>query len=346
MYLMKHLLNTLYVTTQGSYLNREGETVLVSVDGDVRLRVPVHTLQGIVCFGQVMLSPPLMGLCAERQITVTFLNRNGRFWARVQGPVSGNVLLRREQYRRSDNLDEASKIAQSVVTAKINNSRVVLLREIREHSNSDGLKSMVSVAEHLADSLRMLETQLPIDTVRGIEGEAARKYFEVFDHLIVAQKEEFSFKERSRRPPLDNVNALLSFVYTILAHDVVSALETVGLDPAVGFLHRDRPGRPSLALDIMEEFRSYLADRLVLSLINLRQITGKGFKTTETGAVVMDDDTRKEVIVAYQNRKQEEITHQFIEEKIAIGLLPYIQALLLARYLRGDLDGYPPFLWR
>ena len=343
---MKHLLNTLYVTTQGAYLNREGETVLVSIDGDVKLRVPVHTLQGIVCFGQVLLSPPLMGLCAERQITVSFLNRNGRFWARVQGPVSGNVLLRREQYRRADNLEEAAKIAQAVVIAKINNARVVLLRAVREYPENDGAKTMAAMTAHLAELLKMLETPLALDTVRGIEGEAARKYFEVFDHLIIAQKDGFSFKERSRRPPLDNVNALLSFLYTLLAHDVVSALETVGLDPAVGFLHRDRSGRPSLALDIMEEFRPYIADRLVLSLINLKQITGKGFQTTETGAVIMDDDTRKEVIVAYQNRKQEEITHPFLDEKIAIGLLPYVQALLLARYLRGDLDGYPPFLWR
>lgn len=343
---MKRLLNILYVTTQGTYLHREGETVEVTLDGEVKLRVPIHTLQGIVCFGQVSMSPPLMGLCAEREVAVSFLSKNGRFWARVQGPVSGNVLLRREQYRRADNLEKSAEIAQAVVIAKLNNSRVVLMRAVREYPESSGAEKLAETTNHLAELLKVLESAQPLDTVRGIEGEAARKYFEVFDHLIIAQKEDFSFRERSRRPPLDNMNALLSFLYTVLAHDVASALESVGLDPAVGFLHRDRPGRPGLALDLMEEFRPYLVDRLALSLVNLKQITGKGFKKTETGAVVMDDGTRKEVIVAYQNRKQEEITHPFLGEKVAIGLLPYAQALLLARYMRGDIDGYPPFLWR
>lgn len=343
---MKRLLNILYVTTQGAYLHREGETVEVTLDGEVKLRVPIHTLQGIVCFGQVSMSPPLMGLCAEREVAVSFLSKNGRFWARVQGPVSGNVLLRREQYRRADNLEKSAEIARAVVIAKLNNSRVVLLRAVREYPESSGAEKLAETANHLAELLKVLESSQPLDTVRGIEGEAARKYFEVFDHLIIAQKEDFFFKERSRRPPLDNMNALLSFLYTVLAHDVASALETVGLDPAVGFLHRDRPGRPGLALDMMEEFRPYLVDRLALSLVNLKQVTGEGFKKTETGAVVMDDGTRKEVIVAYQNRKQEEITHPFLGEKVALGLLPYAQALLLARYMRGDMDGYPPFLWR
>jgi CRISPR-associated protein Cas1 len=343
---MKRLLNTLYVTTQGAYLHRVGETVEVTLDGEVKLRVPIHTLQGIVCFGHVSMSPQLMGLCAERQVSVSFLSRNGRFWARVEGPVSGNVLLRREQYRRSDTPEKAAEIARSVVIAKVNNSRVVLLRAAREHSRSPGAKDLVNVANHMAELLKILETTQTLDSVRGIEGEAARKYFSVFNHLIFTQKEDFYFKERSRRPPLDNMNALLSFLYTMLVNDVSSALETVGLDTAVGYLHRDRPGRPGLALDIMEEFRPYLADRLALSLINLKQITGKGFQKTESGAVLMDDETRKEVIVAFQNRKQEEITHPFLGEKIAIGLLPYAQALLLARYLRGDIDAYPSFLWK
>lgn len=343
---MKRLLNTLYVTTQGTYVHREGETVLVTLNGDIKLRVPIHTLQGIVCFGQVSMSPPLMGLCAEREVTVSFLSKNGRFWARVQGPVSGNVLLRREQYRRADNLEQSAEIARAVIIAKLNNSRVVLLRAMREHPDSPESARLAETANHLSKLLRMMESPQPVDTIRGIEGEGARKYFEVFDHLVLAQKEDFFLKERNRRPPLDNMNALLSFFYTLLAHDVASALETVGLDPAVGFLHRDRPGRPGLALDIMEEFRPYLADRLALSLVNLKQLTGKGFTKTETGAVIMNDQTRKDVIVAYQNRKQEEITHPFLKEKVAIGLLPYAQALLLARYLRGDLEGYPPFVWR
>lgn len=319
---------------------------MVTLDGDVKLKLPIHTIQGIVCFGQVSMSPPLMGLCAERQVSVSFLSRNGRFWARVEGPVSGNVLLRREQYRWADSEEKAIQIARAVVIAKINNCRVVILRAIREHPDIPGADALQKAAGCLSDSLKELDTVNLVDSIRGIEGEAARQYFNVFDHLIYAQKEDFYFKERNRRPPLDNMNAILSFLYTVLAHDVSSALESVGLDPAVGFLHADRSGRDGLALDIMEEFRSYLVDRLALSLVNLKQITGNGFQKSETGAVVMDDDTRKQVIVAYQNRKQEEITYPFLNEKIAIGLLPYAQALLLSRYLRGDLDGYPPFIWK
>ncbi|MBN1191157.1 MAG: type I-C CRISPR-associated endonuclease Cas1 [Dehalococcoidales bacterium] len=343
---MKRLLNTLYVTTQGTYLHREGETVEVKQEGETKLRVPIHTLQGIVCFGQVSVSPFLMGLCAERQVMLSFLSRNGRFLARVVGPVSGNVLLRREQYRRADDPAAALEIARSVVTAKINNCRVVLQRALREHPDAEGALSLSASVEHLFDILKALEQVQSPDSLRGLEGEAAVNYFSVFDHLIFAQKEDFFFKERNRRPPLDNINALLSFLYTLLAHDVTSALETVGLDPAVGFLHRDRPGRPGLALDIMEEFRPYLADRLALSLVNLKQVAAKGFSNTESGAVNMNDETRRAVVMAYQNRKMEEITHPFLGEKIAIGLLPYAQALLLARHLRGDMDGYPPFLWK
>jgi CRISP-associated protein Cas1 len=343
---MKRLLNVLYVTTQGTYLHREGETAEVMLDGEVKLRMPLHTLQGIVCFGQVSMSPPLMGLCAEREVAVSFLSKNGRFLARIQGPVSGNVLLRREQYRRADDQEKSAEFARTVVIGKLNNSRVVLQRAVREYPSSPGAGEIAGTAKHLAEVLKVLEAPQLLDTVRGIEGEAASKYFEVFDHLIIAQKEDFFFKGRSRRPPLDNMNALLSFLYTLLAHDVASALETVGLDPAVGFLHRDRPGRPGLALDIMEEFRPVLADRLALSLVNLKQITGEGFQKTESGGVLMNDATRKDVIIAYQNRKQEEVSHPFLGEKIAIGLLPFTQALLLARHIRGDLDGYPPFIWR
>ena len=343
---MKHLLNTLYITTQGAYLAWEGETVLVRVDGETKLRVPIHTLGGVVCFGQVSCSPPLMGLCAERNVAISFLSERGRFWARVEGPVSGNVLLRREQYRRADNMETSAEIARAIVIAKIANSRTVLLRAARERPEDDGTPYLAEAAIYLSQLIKDLEAITPLDVVRGCEGDAAKTYFSVFDHLITAQKEDFFFHERSRRPPLDNMNAILSFLYTILAHDVASALETVGLDPAVGYLHRDRPGRPGLALDLMEEFRSYLADRLALSLVNRQQIKGSGFRRTETGAVLMDDATRKEVLVAYQKRKQEEIQHPFLGEKVAVGLLPYIQGLLMARYLRGDLDGYPPFIWK
>ena len=343
---MKKHLNTLFVATQGAYLAKDGETVAVKVDQEVRLRIPIHTLGGIVCFGNVSASPFLMGFCAENNVGISFLTEYGRFLARVQGPVSGNVLLRREQYRRADDPVISATMAKAGVTGKIANCRTVLRRALRDHGAKIDAPLVEQVSRHLYQHLEMLQKDLPLDTVRGYEGVAAHAYYSVFDQLIVAQKEDFTFSDRNRRPPLDNVNGLLSFIYTLIMHDVRSALEGVGLDPAVGYLHRDRPGRPGLALDIMEEFRPFIGDRLVLSLINLRQVQGKGFEKSDSGAVRMTDDTRKTVLVAYQERKQEEIYHPFIEEKVSIGILFHVQALLLARYLRGDLDGYPPFLWK
>ena len=343
---MKKHLNTLFVTTQGAYLAKEGETIVVKVEKEVRLRLPVHTIGGIVCFGNVGCSPFLMGFCAESGVGISFLTERGRFMARVQGPVSGNVLLRREQYRQADDPQRAADMARAVLTGKIANSRTVLQRALRDHADKLAADQVGFAIKRLNNYLKQLNEDRPLEVLRGCEGDAAHIYFSVFDHLIVAQKEDFSFHERNRRPPLDNVNALLSFIYTLLVHDIRSALESVGLDPAVGFLHRDRPGRPSLALDMMEEFRPFLADRLTLSLINLRQVQGKGFDKSDSGAVLMVDDTRKTVLVAYQERKQEEIVHPFLDEKVNIGMLFHIQALLLARYLRGDLDGYPPFIWR
>jgi CRISP-associated protein Cas1 len=343
---MKRHLNTLFVTTQGAYLAKEGETVIVKVDNDVRLRLPVHTIGGIVCFGQVSCSPFLMGYCAEQNVAISFLTEYGRFLAKVQGPVSGNVLLRREQYRQADNPEKTAAVSRAVLTGKIANCRTVLERVLRDHSDKIEINAVTRASQKLAYSLKRLQSELPLDVLRGIEGEAALTYFGVFDHLITSQKEDFKFHERNRRPPLDTVNCLLSFIYTIVMHDVRSALETVGLDPAVGFLHRDRPGRPGLALDLMEEFRPFLADRLVLSLINLGQVKGKGFEIKENGAVLMDDETRKTVLTTYQTRKQDEIMHPFINEKVTIGLLFHIQAMLMARYLRGDMDIYPPFVWR
>jgi CRISPR-associated protein Cas1 len=343
---MKKLLNTLYVTTQGAYLCQEGETICVRVEQETKLRLPIHTLGGVVCFGQVSCSPPLMGLCAERGVAVSFLTEHGRFLARVEGPVSGNVLLRREQYRRADDKTVCADISAAVVTAKVANCRTVLQRALRDHPDMPNAGELDGAAMALGRLIDEFNRPMPVEVIRGIEGDAAKTYFGVFDHLITAQKEDFFFRQRSRRPPLDNVNALLSFLYTLLAHDVAAALETVGLDPAVGYLHKERPGRPSLALDLMEEFRPFLADRLMLSLVNRQQIRGKGFKKTETGAVMMDDETRKEVLVSYQKRKQEEIQHPFLGETVQVGLLPYAQALLLARHLRGDIDGYPPFIWR
>jgi len=342
---MKRLLNTLFVTTQGAYLSKEGETVLVNVEKETKLRVPIHNLGSIVCFGNVGCSPFLMGLCGERNVTLSFLTEHGRFLARVHGPVHGNVLLRREQYRRADDPAACEQVARAVVTAKVANCRVVLQRAVRDKAELADTP-IPQTLEEMLSHLQELQNVEDLDRIRGIEGIAASAYFGVFDHLIAANKDHFFFKERSRRPPLDNVNALLSFLYTLLVHDVESALEAVGLDPGVGFLHRDRPGRPGLALDLMEELRPYLADRLALSLINRQQVKSAGFTKQESGAVMMDDDTRKTVLVAWQERKKEEITHPFIQEKMEIGLLPHVQAMLLARHLRGDLEGYPPFLWK
>ncbi|MCL7489406.1 MAG: type I-C CRISPR-associated endonuclease Cas1c [Desulfobulbaceae bacterium] len=343
---MKKLLNTLYVTTQGAYLAREGETVKVRVEKETRLQLPIHTLSGIVCFGQVSMSPFLMGLCAERDVSVSFLTEYGRFLARVAGPVSGNVLLRREQYRWADDPVKSTAVSRSVLIGKICNCRTVLQRAIRDHIEKLQDDALQQAVDRLNQIMSHLQCDLELDRLRGYEGEAGKVYFSVFDQLITSQKEEFFFLERNRRPPLDRVNCLLSFLYTLLVHDVRSALESVGLDPAVGYLHRDRPGRPSLALDIMEEFRPFLADRLALSLINLCQVKAKGFKQMETGAVLMDDETRKTVLVSYQKRKQDEIMHPFLKEKMPVGLLFHTQAQLLARFIRGDLDGYPVFCWR
>jgi CRISP-associated protein Cas1 len=343
---VKQLLNTLYVTTQGAYLARDGETVAVRVEQETKLRVPIHTLGSIVCFGQVSCSPFLMGLCGERGVALAFLTENGQFLARVHGPVSGNVLLRRAQYRWADKEERSAAVARSVVIGKIANCRTVVLRASREKPDGDGAEEMEFAARRLGRLLETVAGPAGLDEIRGHEGDAARVYFGVFDRLVTASKEDFFFRGRSRRPPLDNLNALLSFVYTLLTHDVTAALEAVGLDPAVGFLHRDRPGRPSLGLDLVEELRPVIADRLVLSLVNRRQVQGRGFRRTESGGVVMDDETRKEVLVAYQKRKQEEIQHPFLGEKVAFGLVPHLQATLLARFIRGDLDGYPSFLWK
>lgn len=343
---MKRHQNTLYVTTQGARLSKDGEAVAVRLQEETRMRVPIHTLGGIVCFGRVSFSPFLLGFCGERGVAISFLSENGRFLARAQGPTSGNVLLRRGQYRCADDETACALLVRSILAAKIANSRTVLLRALRDRPETAGAAALRNAASALLQTLGSLSEDVSVNGLRGLEGNAARLYFSVFDHLVVQQKESFFFRERSRRPPLDNLNALLSFLYTLLRHDVQSALETVGLDPAVGFLHRDRPGRPSLALDLMEELRPFLADRLALSLINLQQVRADGFSRSESGGVVMDEATRKVVLTAYQKRKQEEIHHPFLGEKTTVGLLPHLQAALFARCLRGDLDGYPPFFWK
>ena len=343
---MKRFLNTLFVTTQKMYLKKEGETVAACLGKVTKLQLPLINLSGIVCFGNIRVSPWLMGHCAQKGVSMTFLTEYGKFLARVQGPVAGNVLLRKAQYRMSDHPERSSEIAKSIISGKLANCRTVIQRAIRDHPDKADTEKLQITVNELGRTLNRLKEDNKLDILRGMEGESSRVYFSAFNDLITSQKEDFCFTKRSRRPPLDKVNALLSFVYTLLYHDMRSALESVGLDPAVGFLHRDRPGRLSLALDLMEEFRPFFADRLVLSLINLKQVEGRNFKVLENGAVQMDDKARRAVLEAYQKRKQDAVTHPFINEKMHIGILFHIQALLLARYIRGDLDAYPPYFWR
>jgi len=343
---MRKLLNTLYVTNPDYYLALDGENVVVKFNDDEIGRLPLHNIDGIVTMGYAGASPKLMGYCAERNILITFLSSNGRFLATVNGEMKGNVLLRKEQYRISENEEKALIIARNMIMGKIYNCRWILERVIRDHTLRIDVNKIKLQSTYLYNSLHYLKNVNSLAQLRGIEGEAASVYFSVFDDLILQQKEYFQFNKRNRRPPMDNVNALLSFTYTLLAGMCKSALETVGLDPYVGFLHTDRPGRISLALDLMEELRPVMADRFVLTLINKKIIKPTGFVTKENGAVIMDDETKKTVISAWQSKKQELIVHPFLNEKIEWGMIPYAQALLLARYLRGDLDEYPPFFWK
>lgn len=343
---MKRHLNTLFLTTSGAYLAREGQALVVRVAREERLRVPVHMLGGVVCFGRVSCSPYALELCADSGVAVSFFTEHGRFLARAHGFTSGNVLLRREQYRRADDGPAAAAVARAMIAGKIANARTVLLRGARDHPAAAASGALADASAVLERTLAATGRAAGLDDLRGVEGEAARAYFSAFDALIVAQKDDFFMRQRSRRPPLDNLNALLSFIYALLTHDARGACEAAGLDPAVGFLHRDRAGRPGLALDLVEEFRAFLADRLALSLINRRQVQASGFVRSSAGGVVMDDETRKTVLAAYQKRKQEEIRHPFLNETTTVGLLPHLQARLLARHLRGDLDGYPPFIWK
>ncbi|HQN91172.1 MAG TPA: type I-C CRISPR-associated endonuclease Cas1c [Methanoculleus sp.] len=340
---MRKLLNTLYVTTPDAYLARDGENLVVRIGNEEKFRIPIHNLEGVVCFGYMGASPHLMRLCSENNVGLSFLTPSGKFLARVSGRVRGNVLLRRTQYRKADNRLESLEISKSFIIGKIVNCRTILGRGIRDHSAVIDCDRVRGVDALLIENLLKIEGCDSADTLRGIEGNCAKFYFVALDDLILRQKDDFYMHERNRRPPLDNMNTLLSFLYTLLAHDVESALETVGLDPYVGFFHTDRPGRPGLALDMMEELRPYMADRLALNLVNLNQVNGDDFYKKENGGVIMKDDGRKTVIAAWQKRKQDMITHPYLNEKIPIGLLPYVQAMLMARFLRGDIDGYPPF---
>lgn len=339
---MRQHLNTLFVTREGAWLAKDGAAVDVRQEGASLLRVPLHNLDGIVALGwDIGASAQLMAACAEANVTLSFCTPNGRFLAAVRGFTPGNVLLRRAQYRTSDDPAASAGIAQVMVAAKLANCRAVLQRAARDHGPDEDLDIACRLLARSAESALRAST---LDSLRGIEGDAAGAYFAAFPKLI--KVEGFSFAGRIRRPPTDPVNALLSFLYSLLAHDCRSALESVGLDAAVGFLHRDRPGRPSLALDLMEEFRPVLADRTVLTVINRRQLTSADFRMRETGAIELSDDARRLVLTTWQERKRDEITHPYLDEKTTIGLLPFLQARLLSRHLRGDLDAYPAFLWR
>lgn len=343
---MRKLQNTLYVTTPSAYLSLDGENIVVQNDGKILGRVPLHNLEGIISFGYRGVSPALMGACAERNIGLSFLTPHGRFLARISGPVNGNVLLRTKQYQWAAEQQSALLPAKMFLIGKIYNGRWCLERAKRDHPLRLDTERLSSSIEQMKTALHMIPHALSRDELMGIEGSAAKAYFASFDQLILKNESVFSFVERTRRPPLDPVNAMLSFVYTLLAHEISGALESVGLDPAVGFLHTLRPGRSSLALDILEELRAPLADRFVLSVINLGMVTEKDFLTKENGAVFLKDDARKEFLTIWQKRKQETLTHPYLKEKISWGLVPYVQAMLLARYIRGDLDAYPPFMWK
>jgi len=342
---MKHLENVLYVTTPGAYLSLDGETVVIRKDEQTSTRLPLHNLENIVCFTYQGVSPALMGACAERNIGLCFLTPNGRFLARISGKVRGNVLLRKKQFEVSENQEACLPIATSFLLGKIYNTRKVIGRAVRDHTLLVDVQALERASSFLKQILDAIPQCSSVDELMAFEGSAAKIYFGVFNQLILQQKEDFHFEERSRRPPLDRINSLLSFLYTLLTNEVASALETVGLDPYVGFLHADRPGRPSLALDLMEELRSVFADRLALTLVNRKQVTANGFVEKESGGILMDDETRKAVLTAWQERKQEEIVHPYLKERIPFGLIPHTQAMLLARHLRGDLDAYPPFFW-
>ena len=343
---MRHLLNTLFITSEDIYLSLDGENVVANREGQAVARYPLHTLSGILSFSYSGASPALMGACAQREIGLTFCTPRGKFLARVSGESSGNVLLRRMQYRMADDPAQSCLIARNMIFGKVYNTRWSMERTQRDHGLRIDGAALSGASRVLKDLLPLINAETSLDSLRGLEGAGASAYFQVLDHMILNDKETFSFQGRTRRPPLDPFNALLSFSYSLLANDCASALESVGLDSYVGFLHRDRPGRTSLALDLMEELRPCLADRFVLTLVNNRVVNAGSFQYREGGAVLMRDDARRIFLRAWQERKRKTITHPYRGEKLPWGLVPYIQALLLARYIRGDLDAYPPFLWK
>ena len=343
---MRKLLNTIYVTLPDIYISKKGETILFKQKGNILMQLPIHNIEAIVIFGPSVITPDIINMCAERDVHVSFISVTGKFMVKVQNPIHGNVKLRRAQYKIADNKDEALGIAKNFCLGKIFNSRMVLQRLRRDHPEKIFLDKVDRSIALLANSLKKFEYVNDIYELLGLEGDAAKNYYSVFNELITNKNAEFIFTGRSRRPPRDEVNSLLSFFYTLLAHDVEAALETVGLDPQVGFFHQERSGRASLALDMMEELRPYIVDRFVITMINKNQISKDDFSYKESGAYILSTDAKKRILQNWQSKKQEIITHPYLKEKIEIGLIPYVQSLLLSRYLRGDIDAYPPFLMR
>ena len=343
---MRQLLNTLFVTSEDVYLSLDGENVVANRDGEAIARYPLHTLQGIISFSYAGASPALMGACAKRGIALSFCTPNGKFLARVSGENNGNVLLRRQQYRIADDLTQSCRLVRSMIFGKVYNSRWSIERTCRDHAMRVDVQKLKNASGNLYELLPVIAEEESLDSLRGWEGKGAAAYFGVFDDMILSNKADFFFHERSRRPPLDNVNALLSFAYSLLSHDCAAALESVGLDAYVGFMHRDRPGRSSLALDLVEELRPCMADRFALTLINNRNVSEKDFQQQENGAVFLTEQGRKQFLKLWQEKKRETLTHPYLGEKLPWGMVPYVQALLLARYIRGDMDAYPPFLWK
>lgn len=343
---MKQLLNTLFVTSEDIYLSLDGENVIANRGGQIAARYPLHTLQSIISFSYAGASPALMGACAERGIAMSFCTPRGKFLARVSGKSCGNVLLRRRQYRAADDPSESCEIAKNMILGKVYNARHSIERTRRDHGMRVDSERLTKVSEQLKDLFVSIQSCTDPDTLRGLEGVGASAYFSVFDEMVLNQKESFAFDGRNRRPPLDPINAMLSFAYSLLANDCAAALESVGLDSYVGFMHRDRPGRSSLALDLMEELRPCMADRFVLTLVNNRVIKENDFEYQATGAVLLTENGQKTFLKSWQEKKKDAITHPFLNEKLSWGMVPYLQAMLLARYLRGDLDAYPPFLWK
>lgn len=343
---MRKMMNTLYITSPDSYLSLDGETIIVKRGDLDDIRIPLHNIESVLAFGYTAASPALMGALAERNISLCFLTQNGRFLSRVIGESCGNIRLRKEQYRISDDESRSLEIAKQIISAKIHNSRWIIERATRDYPLRLDIERLKQISLYLQDMISQAQWAQNLEELRGIEGKSASSYFSVFNDLILQQKDRFYFRGRSRRPPLDNINAMLSFGYTLLANDAAAALESVGLDAYAGFLHRDRPGRISLALDLMEEFRGPMVERMVISLINKKVVSNKGFIKEESGGVTMTKDTRDIFLRTWQERKKKIITHPFLKEKLEWGLVPYAQALLLARFIRKDLDAYPVFLWK